>query len=141
MTSDPIADMLTRVRNAIQARHPKVDVPASRLKAEIAAELADVPPSLEEITEGVAIPEGGGDEAAIKEAAKKAGYDGAILTERDTKGNPATSYVAFDKSQVKSAFEPSIFSPGSKLRENSENPALTQSALETAQPGHAMPGK
>ena len=34
MTSDPIADMLTRVRNAIQARHPKVDVPASRLKAE-----------------------------------------------------------------------------------------------------------
>ena len=36
MTSDPIADMLTRVRNAIQARHPKVDVPASRLKTEIA---------------------------------------------------------------------------------------------------------
>src|ERR1035438_8168284 len=36
MTSDPIADMLTRVRNAIQARHPKVDVPASKLKAEIA---------------------------------------------------------------------------------------------------------
>ena len=36
MTTDPIADMLTRVRNAIQARHPKVDVPASKLKAEIA---------------------------------------------------------------------------------------------------------
>ena len=35
-TSDPIADMLTRVRNAIQARHPKVDVPASKLKTEIA---------------------------------------------------------------------------------------------------------
>lgn len=35
MTSDPIADMLTRVRNAISARHPKVDVPASKLKAEI----------------------------------------------------------------------------------------------------------
>ena len=34
--TDPIADMLTRVRNAIQARHPKVDVPASKLKAEIA---------------------------------------------------------------------------------------------------------
>jgi ribosomal protein S8 len=32
----PIADMLTRVRNAIRARHPKVDVPASKLKAEIA---------------------------------------------------------------------------------------------------------
>jgi len=36
MTSDPIADMLTRVRNAIASRHPKVDVPASRLKTEIA---------------------------------------------------------------------------------------------------------
>ena len=36
MTSDPIADMLTRVRNAIIARHPKVDVPASRLKTELA---------------------------------------------------------------------------------------------------------
>jgi small subunit ribosomal protein S8 len=36
MTTDPIADMLTRVRNAIQARHPKVDVPASKLKTEIA---------------------------------------------------------------------------------------------------------
>jgi len=35
MTADPIADMLTRVRNAIQARHAKVDVPASRLKTEI----------------------------------------------------------------------------------------------------------
>ncbi len=35
-TSDPIADMLTRVRNALQARHPKVDVPASRLKMDIA---------------------------------------------------------------------------------------------------------
>lgn len=36
MTTDPIADMLTRIRNAIKARHPKVDVPASRLKTEIA---------------------------------------------------------------------------------------------------------
>ncbi|MEK7408806.1 MAG: 30S ribosomal protein S8 [Acidobacteriota bacterium] len=36
MTNDPIADMLTRIRNALQARHPKVDVPASRLKTELA---------------------------------------------------------------------------------------------------------
>ncbi len=35
-TSDPIADMLTRVRNALIARHQKVDVPASKLKTEIA---------------------------------------------------------------------------------------------------------
>jgi small subunit ribosomal protein S8 len=36
MINDPIADMLTRVRNAMRARHPKVDVPASKVKAEIA---------------------------------------------------------------------------------------------------------
>jgi small subunit ribosomal protein S8 len=35
-STDPIADMLTRVRNALGARHQKVDVPASRLKSEIA---------------------------------------------------------------------------------------------------------
>jgi small subunit ribosomal protein S8 len=34
--TDPLADMLTRLRNAMQARHPKVDVPASKLKGEIA---------------------------------------------------------------------------------------------------------
>ena len=34
--TDPIADMLTRVRNAVQARHQKVDMPASSLKVEIA---------------------------------------------------------------------------------------------------------
>lgn len=33
--SDPIADLLTRVRNAVQARQATVDVPASKLKAEI----------------------------------------------------------------------------------------------------------
>jgi small subunit ribosomal protein S8 len=33
--SDPIADMLTKVRNAVQARHEKVDIPASKLKLEI----------------------------------------------------------------------------------------------------------
>src|SRR5689334_23916224 len=34
--TDPVADMLARIRNAINARHPKVDVPASKLKLEIA---------------------------------------------------------------------------------------------------------
>jgi len=34
--TDPIADMLTRVRNAVHARRPRVDVPASRFKAEVA---------------------------------------------------------------------------------------------------------
>ena len=34
--TDPVADMLARIRNAIRARHQKVDIPASKLKAEIA---------------------------------------------------------------------------------------------------------
>jgi small subunit ribosomal protein S8 len=36
MYSDPIADMLTRIRNAVQIRADKVDIPASRMKLEIA---------------------------------------------------------------------------------------------------------
>ncbi len=34
--TDPVADFLARIRNAIKARHQKVDVPASKLKTEIA---------------------------------------------------------------------------------------------------------
>ena len=34
--TDPIADMLTRIRNAVLARHQRVDVPASTFKVEIA---------------------------------------------------------------------------------------------------------
>jgi len=39
--TDPIADMLTRIRNAVIAKHTRVDMPASRLKAEIARILQD----------------------------------------------------------------------------------------------------
>lgn len=39
--TDPIADMLTRVRNAVTARHARVDMPASKLKTEIARILQD----------------------------------------------------------------------------------------------------
>ena len=58
--SDPIADMLTRIRNANHARHPEVKVPASRLKAEIAGVLKE---------EGYIASyevEGGGTEAALR---------------------------------------------------------------------------
>lgn len=34
--TDPVSDFLTRIRNGIRARHQKVDVPASKLKIEIA---------------------------------------------------------------------------------------------------------
>jgi len=40
MMTDPIADMLTRIRNAVGARKASVDVPWSRLKQEIARVLA-----------------------------------------------------------------------------------------------------
>ncbi|NLK12272.1 MAG: 30S ribosomal protein S8 [Candidatus Phytoplasma sp.] len=33
--TDPIADMLTRIRNANKMRHPKVEIPASKLKTDI----------------------------------------------------------------------------------------------------------
>jgi small subunit ribosomal protein S8 len=36
MLSDPIADMLTRIRNALMARHSEVVIPRSKLKVEIA---------------------------------------------------------------------------------------------------------
>jgi small subunit ribosomal protein S8 len=39
--TDPISDMLTRVRNAVASKHARVDVPTSKLKAEIARILAD----------------------------------------------------------------------------------------------------
>jgi small subunit ribosomal protein S8 len=39
--TDPIADMLTRIRNAVTARHARVEMPASKLKAEIARILQD----------------------------------------------------------------------------------------------------
>jgi len=39
--SDPVADYLTRIRNAQKARHPHVDIPASRLKRAITQILMD----------------------------------------------------------------------------------------------------
>lgn len=41
MVTDPIADMLTRIRNASRAKHPRVDLPSSKMKVEIARILKD----------------------------------------------------------------------------------------------------
>ena len=41
MMTDPISDMLTRIRNAVTGKHTRVDVPASKLKVEIARILQD----------------------------------------------------------------------------------------------------
>ena len=40
-STDPIADFLTRIRNAIQAAHETVDIPSSKLKVECARILAE----------------------------------------------------------------------------------------------------
>ena len=39
--TDPIADMLTRIRNAVIAKHTRIDLPASRIKTDIARILQD----------------------------------------------------------------------------------------------------
>ncbi len=41
MVTDPIADYLTRIRNAVQARHKVVNIPASNLKKDITKILYD----------------------------------------------------------------------------------------------------
>jgi len=41
MLTDPIGDMLTRIRNALMVGHEKVDIPASKMKLEIAKILKD----------------------------------------------------------------------------------------------------
>ena len=41
MMTDPIADMLTRIRNATHAKHKRVDMPVSKLKLEVARILKD----------------------------------------------------------------------------------------------------
>ena len=41
MTTDPIAELLTRIRNAARAKHPRVDLPSSKLKVEVARILKD----------------------------------------------------------------------------------------------------
>ena len=41
MKSDPIADLLTRIRNGSRAEHEKVDIPSSKLKVRVAEILKD----------------------------------------------------------------------------------------------------
>lgn len=41
MMTDPLADMLTRIRNGVRANHTKVDMPASKLKANVAKVLKE----------------------------------------------------------------------------------------------------
>ena len=40
--SDPIADMLTRIRNAVQRQHKTVNIPHSKIKVELAERLIEL---------------------------------------------------------------------------------------------------
>jgi small subunit ribosomal protein S8 len=66
--TDPIADMVTRIRNAVHARHPRVDVPASRFKVEIARILEQ-----EGYIHGFRIVDAAGESRADRAAAGAAG--------------------------------------------------------------------
>lgn len=62
MTTDPIADMLTRIRNASQAVKPRVSMPSSKLKEEVAKIL-----SAEGFVEGFEVkPKGHGKELTVQ---------------------------------------------------------------------------
>ena len=58
MMTDPIADMLTRIRNALAARHERVQIPASRIKQEIARVLQEEGYILDFHVDKVAHPQG-----------------------------------------------------------------------------------
>ncbi len=59
--TDPIADMLTRIRNAVNARHETVNIPASKIKSEMARILTE-----EGFIEGYDVVRQGTPQAAIR---------------------------------------------------------------------------
>ncbi|HEV7701486.1 MAG TPA: 30S ribosomal protein S8 [Pyrinomonadaceae bacterium] len=75
--TDPIADMLTRIRNAIAANHPRVDIPGSKLKMEVARILKE---------------EGYINNFATKGEGPK--YVIRINLRYDTKGNSSITHIA-----------------------------------------------
>ena len=72
--TDPISDMLSRIRNAVTAKHTRVDLPASKLKAEIARILQD-----EGYIQGFSL---------VEEPAEKAGRQGRPLIRMFLKYGP-----------------------------------------------------
>jgi len=73
--SDPVADFLTCVRNAIQARQRKVDVPASKLKQEIAKALLR-----ERYVNNVKLIEDGGGQGLLRVYLKYSADDENVIT-------------------------------------------------------------
>jgi small subunit ribosomal protein S8 len=73
--SDPIADMLTRIRNAAHARHKRVDIPASKLKLEIARILMK-----ERFIANYKFVEDGGPQGAIRVYLKYTPDDEPVIT-------------------------------------------------------------
>ena len=91
--TDPIADMLTRIRNAVHQRHQRVDIPASHFKAEIARILEQ-----EGYITGFKLVEPGEERPVIR-LALKYGPRGAVFA----KSKMAISACLFDESTTKPA--------------------------------------
>jgi small subunit ribosomal protein S8 len=75
--TDPIADMLTRIRNAIAANHPRVDIPGSKLKMEVARILKEEGYINNYVTKGE------GPKYVIR-----------VNLRYDAKGNPSITHIA-----------------------------------------------
>ena len=75
--SDPISDMLTRIRNAIAANHPRVDIPGSKLKMEVARILKEEGYINNYVTKGE------GPKYVIR-----------VNLRYDAKGNPSITHIA-----------------------------------------------
>jgi len=74
--TDPIADMLTRIRNAIAAKHTRVDIPGSKLKMEVARILKE---------------EGYINNYTVKGEGPK--YQIRVFLRYDAKGTPSITYL------------------------------------------------
>src|SRR6478672_1186332 len=75
--TDPLADMLTRIRNAIAANHPRVDIPGSKLKMEVARILKEEGYINNYVTKGE------GPKYVIR-----------VNLRYDAKGNPSITHIA-----------------------------------------------
>ncbi|HJT78037.1 MAG TPA: 30S ribosomal protein S8 [Gemmataceae bacterium] len=78
MMTDPLADMLTRIRNAVAIERPAVDMPATRLKAAVAQVLKDEGFVLD-FQVGREVADEGGATTFQPDAALKGGGPGVVL--------------------------------------------------------------
>lgn len=101
--TDPIADMLTRIRNAVQVRRKSVDIPSSKIKSAIALTMKD-----EGYLDGVEVIEDGGPRAVLR-----------LVLRYDRDGVPAITQI--DR----------VSKPGCRVYRSAEQVSLVHSGLGT----------